>query len=146
MLSESLLNLVSESQKLDQKVLKFLTKPLENPAARYTIYKLYTHQEDNPVVVAYIKKLDKKEDFDVLMKKEVQIEVEFDKQHVLLCSKVYLQGTCRLFREVTYDYGRWFRRILDHPRRKYRMNNPITHLGEHSRILRPNRHSLWNQN
>jgi len=98
-LSESLLNLVAESQKLDQKVLKFLTKPLENPAARYTIYKLYTHQEDNPVVVAYIKKLDKKEDFDVLLEKEVQIEVEFDKQHILLCSKVYLQGACRLFRE-----------------------------------------------
>ena len=111
MLSESLLNLVSESQKLDQKVLKFLTKPLENPAARYTIYKLYTHQEDNPVVVAYIKKLDKKEDFDVLMKKEVQIEVEFDKKHVLLCSKVYLQGTCRLFKEVEIRCPLSFRRL-----------------------------------
>jgi len=99
-LSKGLVNLIAESQKIDQRVLKFLTKPLENPGARYTIYKLYTHQEDNPIVVSYIKKLDKKDQFDVALDKTVKIEVEFDKNNVLLCNLPQLQGTCRLFAET----------------------------------------------
>ena len=98
-LKESFMNLIKQAQITDHDVLGFLARPMWNPGARYTIYKLYANQIHYPVIVEYLKRLDVKDQ--VLTDDTVEIKVNFDKENAMFCSEQYLQGNCRLIQKVS---------------------------------------------
>ena len=115
-LKEGFMNLIKQAQTTDHDVLGFLARPMWNPGARFTIYKLYANQIHYPVIVEYLKRLDVRDQVLAKTKDSVEIRVNFNKDNAMFCAEEYLQGNCRLIKKVSvkcqFDYFKFSKLYL----------------------------------